>query len=304
MFILYLEDNPFDADLALRRLKQHGGEISLDVASTLQEAIARLDRKTSYDLVLTDLWVPDGTGLDLLAHIRARNLPLPVVVLTGAGDDEAAVGALKAGAVDYVVKQGNYLLRLPEVFKEALARYREQLANQPRPIRVLGAGFRSSETDLLRRHLAIHAPHILLEVGEAISDIQQLAGYDRKSTFLNDDACYDVILLNYQFPDDMTLELVETLRQHHADLSVVILTDRGNEEVAVRVLKQGADYLVKHPGYLYQLPGMLENAFHRSQLVRNQAILQDNLEKLRELFNQPLTGMAFISTDLSMAGGE
>ena len=58
----------------------------------------------TYDLVLADLRLPDGSGLELLNEIREQALPVAVVVLTGSGDAEAVVAALKAGADDYLVK--------------------------------------------------------------------------------------------------------------------------------------------------------------------------------------------------------
>jgi DNA-binding NtrC family response regulator len=58
----------------------------------------------SFDLVLTDLRLPDGSGLDVLAASRERLPAPPLVVLTGYGSVETAVGAMKQGAVDFLEK--------------------------------------------------------------------------------------------------------------------------------------------------------------------------------------------------------
>src|SRR5262245_31680276 len=106
MRILYVEDNARDADLTLRSLRKTAPHLDFEVVSTIQEAFARLDRLASepLDLVLTDVNLHDGDGLTLLKHIRENSLPLAVVVITGMGNEETAVEALKARADDYVVK--------------------------------------------------------------------------------------------------------------------------------------------------------------------------------------------------------
>ncbi|MHB8709174.1 MAG: response regulator, partial [Desulfuromonadales bacterium] len=75
--VLYLEDNPADAGLTRRELARQAPEIGLEIVTTLGAALERLAlEQPPYDVVLTDLNLPDGTGLQLLAHIRQRELPL------------------------------------------------------------------------------------------------------------------------------------------------------------------------------------------------------------------------------------
>jgi DNA-binding NtrC family response regulator len=59
------------------------------------------------DLVLLDLKLPDGEGLDVLSEIRKANAELPVIVLTGHAAVETAVRAMKLGAYDYLEKPVN-----------------------------------------------------------------------------------------------------------------------------------------------------------------------------------------------------
>ena len=88
------------------------------------EALKLLDTEPDIDLILSDLRLPDGTGLDLLKKVRERKAPPAVVLVTGQGDQEVAVAALKAGAADYLVKQSDYLHRLPVVISNAIAQNR------------------------------------------------------------------------------------------------------------------------------------------------------------------------------------
>jgi DNA-binding NtrC family response regulator len=98
MRVLYIEDSVSDADLARRALARLAPEIELEVAVTLQDGLACLVEPNRFDLLLSDLSLPDGSGIDALTHVRERALPLAVVILTGSGDQDAAIAALKADA--------------------------------------------------------------------------------------------------------------------------------------------------------------------------------------------------------------
>ena len=102
--VLYVEDNPVDADLAQRTLARLAPDLDIDIAATVLAANARLSGASTYDVALIDLRLPDGSGLDVLAHIREHGLPMAVVMLTGSSYQEPAIIALKAGADDYLVK--------------------------------------------------------------------------------------------------------------------------------------------------------------------------------------------------------
>ena len=72
-----------------------------DKAGTAEQGLKVVDRA---DLVLTDLRLPGMDGLDLLARIRQQNAVVPVIVMTAFGTIETAVGAMKAGATDFLLK--------------------------------------------------------------------------------------------------------------------------------------------------------------------------------------------------------
>ena len=141
MRVLYVEDNALDADLTRRHLRKSAPDIALDVVATISEALMRLRANAAqdFDLVLTDLNLPDGEGLALYGQIRARNWPLPVVVITGLGDDATVSAALRAGASDYVVKREDYLERLPATLRDAVDRYKDERERQGQTLRVLYA---------------------------------------------------------------------------------------------------------------------------------------------------------------------
>src|SRR2546423_12647255 len=76
-----------------------------DVATTTSGAQARMMvREVEYDLVLTDLRLEDGDGLDVLKAVREKYPETVTIMLTGYASLESAIQALRAGAYDYLVK--------------------------------------------------------------------------------------------------------------------------------------------------------------------------------------------------------
>jgi two-component system response regulator PilR (NtrC family) len=88
-------------------------------ARNLAEAQALLARET-FDLCLTDMRLPDGTGLALVQHIQQRYAQVPVAMITAYGSLETAINALKAGAFDFLTKPVD-LTRLRELVISALS---------------------------------------------------------------------------------------------------------------------------------------------------------------------------------------
>jgi len=268
--VLYLEDNPVDADLTRRELSRQAPEIKLEIVTSLAEARVRLTpEQPGFDILLTDLLLPDGNGLELLAEVRDRNLPLAVVIITGSGDQDAAVAALKAGADDYLVKRTDSFNNLPQILSTAHSRFKAIRERRARPLRVLYAEPNSFDCDLTRRHLAIHARHIRLEVvgsGTEILARLPLAADGAQLPF-------DVLLMDFRLPGMDALEVTKVLRQERQlDIPIVLVTGHGNEELALQALRLGVDeYLVKHDGYLLQLPLLLEKIQKQAELLRSEA---------------------------------
>jgi two-component system, NtrC family, response regulator PilR len=98
---LVVDDEADILDLIRITLGRMG--MSAVTALTVAEAKRQLERHRP-DLCLTDLSLPDGTGLDLLRHINAHHPDLPVAMITAHGNMESAVAAMKAGAFDFVAK--------------------------------------------------------------------------------------------------------------------------------------------------------------------------------------------------------
>jgi DNA-binding NtrC family response regulator len=115
--ILNVEDEEVDHMALQRMVKEKGLLYDVDRAATLAEALEKLEGG-SYDVVLIDYVMPDGTGLDLLEKIKG----VPSIIITGRGDEAVAVKAMKGGAYDYIIKdpEGGYVELLPATIGQVL----------------------------------------------------------------------------------------------------------------------------------------------------------------------------------------
>src|SRR6185312_16303215 len=99
--VLIVDDEPDLLELVSLTLSR----MNLDTRTAPDFTTARrLLKNEQFDLCLTDMRLPDGDGLDLVAWIQENRATLPVAVITAHGNVESAVRALKLGAFDFVSK--------------------------------------------------------------------------------------------------------------------------------------------------------------------------------------------------------
>jgi PAS domain S-box-containing protein len=288
MNILYVEDNSSDADLVKRALFRTAPQFTMEWVSTRKEALAKLEACTPdhplYDVLLTDMELLDGEGVSLISYLHEHRLPIAAVIITGMGSEEAAVAALKAGISDYVAKQGDYLSRLPDILETALRRYRAETNRHSESFRVLYVEHDAADINLTASHFSCYAPAIRLEVVRTAEDVLKKMPFSENDLNSVQSVC-DVLLVDYHLPNLEGVNLLkELLDVRRLDLAVVILAEHGDKESVTQAFRLGAmDYVVKHPAYLHQLVGVLENAFHRQQLAQKQKALEASEEYFRSL---------------------
>jgi PAS domain S-box-containing protein len=114
--VLLVEDLEDDALLLERVLRRAGYDTTSERIDTPAAMNAALDRQ-GWDIVIADYTLPEFDGLAALALVKERGLDLPFIIVSGSIGEDIAVGAMKAGAVDYIMK--NNLSRLvPAVERE------------------------------------------------------------------------------------------------------------------------------------------------------------------------------------------
>ena len=115
--ILFLEDIPSDAEIAVRELRKSGLEFYYELAEDkirFQNALVEFKP----ELVISDFILPTIDGLEAIRMSLQHDPEVPVIVLTGSMDEQTAVACMKAGATDYVVK--DFMAKLPFAVREAM----------------------------------------------------------------------------------------------------------------------------------------------------------------------------------------
>ena len=105
MLILLIEDNQDDARIVRDYLwlEPEAADYEIIHADSFTKALGYLE-KTSFDLILLDLSLPDAEGVELVSRLREQTPESGIIVLTGLADRETALEALQMGAEEYLVK--------------------------------------------------------------------------------------------------------------------------------------------------------------------------------------------------------
>ena len=110
--ILIVDDDVSYGVMLRTWFQKNSWEVSL--ASNLEQAL-KASSNSQYDLILSDLRLPDGDGIMFLTSLREDNVTTPFIIMTGYADVQTAVNAIKLGAFDYLKKP-----IIPEILQEKI----------------------------------------------------------------------------------------------------------------------------------------------------------------------------------------
>ncbi len=219
LHLFVVEDDEASIVLMRRVLERAGHQVT--TCRTAADALIVLGN-SSFDLILLDNRLPDMTGAELLQAMDAERLTVPVLMVTGYGDEELAARVLRAGALDYLVKDigQNFLRELPKRVTEAHTRHRLQQTN-----RLLSEALESAQDGVMITDLQGKVIH----VNRAL---EKLTGYPRDEILGKNIAEFGLPLADLGFrigdPGPVTQPATERteLRGRHAD---VVLRPRLSE---------------------------------------------------------------------------
>ncbi|HET8539163.1 MAG TPA: response regulator [Anaeromyxobacter sp.] len=272
--VLYAEDNALDADLTRAHFLGHAPDFAIEIVGTGRECLERV-RAAAPDVLLLDQYLPDMEGLDVLRALARSGESFPVVLASGAGDEDLVVKALRLGAANYVPKSGDYLVTLPDLLRTVIEEHRRDRSRgllSARPRRILYVEHNEMDVELTSRHFAEALPEVELDVVRSFA-----AALER----LERPPAYDAVLMDVRMPGQSGLEFVRETRRRGVRMPpFIMITGKGDEATAIASLKLGAaDYVTKREGYLEQLGPAVERAVAHDRLERLAAQLHDELAR-------------------------
>ncbi len=120
--ILITEDNVDQLLLTERSLRKFNPEIEVCSVKTGRECLDLLSRE-EFSAVILDYNLPRMDGMEVIRSIRQSGSDVPVIMVTGQGDELVAVEAMKSGACDYIVKTQGYLKNLPGIVEKTIEKH-------------------------------------------------------------------------------------------------------------------------------------------------------------------------------------
>lgn len=124
--VLIVDDDP-DHRQVVRDYLEVIGEFEVSVAGNVEDIWGKIN-ENKFDLILLDYRMPDGTGIDAMEEMKDRGYRIPIIMITGEGDERVAVQAIQKGAYDYLMKSGDYLFTLPALIRKTVRAHELQLA--------------------------------------------------------------------------------------------------------------------------------------------------------------------------------
>ena len=288
--VLYAEDDLQVADMVQLYFSRLHNGYQLDVVNSGRGCLQAMERG-GYDVLMLDLMMPDLDGLQVLGELTARRDPTPVIMVSGQGQHELAVRALRAGAVDCIDKSSPDFRRIHEIIQRVHERHRKRplataSTTMRRDHRVLFVDPEASERGQISEFFAKGAPRLLLTVGT----------YEKLEQLLSGEAKFDAVVLGAFLPSVIMLDWLRQLRAFDEQLPVIVISNFDHAETTIAAFKLGAhDFLLKAEGWLTELVFSLHNALKRADAERlndrlatelaalNQSLAQQVAERTHEL---------------------
>jgi len=142
--VLIIEDDEAHAELIERAFEGHRVDFNLISKRNLADALDAI-KTNPPDIVVSDWLLPDGRGIDVIQKYKER-MPFPVLMITSHGNEGMAVEAMKAGALDYIVKSQDAFINMPNFVLRGLREWEHIVARQQAEARLKQVWLQTVET--------------------------------------------------------------------------------------------------------------------------------------------------------------
>lgn len=207
--ILVVDDDPFTVEILCDVLLANG--YTIETAKDGAEALEKYRLNQDISLIVSDMQMPNMSGLDLIKKLRARKMAVPIIILSGSSEIDAAIEAIQKGANDFLLKDANIEETILLSVKNVLEKKHLQEKNER-----LIADLAQKNEDLGKQAAALAEMNRTLEerVNEKVAEVEKL---NKLTRFFSPHLAEMII-------SDGT---IDPLKSHRREITVVFLDLRG-----------------------------------------------------------------------------
>ena len=278
------------------------------------DALAKLENAQPIDTILSDIRMPIMDGIDFLKGVRVRFPAIPVILMTGHGDEGVARTALQQGAFDYLSKPvrlaelADILARIEErsdLERRAGADYRHLtgsgLAAEPAGGESAAPDFVSPDAELVRGNFLVvdgegPTSRAIEEILTARGHRSELATGRGQALRRARESVFDVILCASDLADGDGIELVAALGDADPTTVVIVVTSQRDRDTAVRAMRAGARGILTRPLRVGDVEEEIRNALReRKRRVESRLFLGDLMRMRSDLEEKVVERERFLS---------
>lgn len=214
------------------------------------------------DVILLDIRMPGMTGIELLKEIKFMYPHIPVLIMTGHGDENDTITTLKYGASGYIKKPIDLYFLFNEI-ERVLSSGNAIISNEAPP-KILMIDDEPEFLKSIKRALTNH-PYLLdtaTSVEEAIEKLESEK--------------FDIVMVDIKLQNLNGLEFIENLEKKYDDIVTIVITGNSSQELAINAIKHGVFDYIRKPVDIKDLVSAIERSIHKLRV--NREIFQKNKE--------------------------
>lgn len=226
-------------------------------------------KKEKPDIVITDLKMPEPDGMEVMHTVKRMCPSTQVILVTGFGDYDTVVNALRQGAIDYLKKPID-LNQLSLALSRAKAKCYEVGHTAFFPTILLMEDEEPTRKKLAR--VLEKEKYIVHQASDGVEGVEVFQKYK-----------VDLALMDIKMPRKNGLEALHEMRGISTDFSAIIFSGYGDEDMAVQAMRDGAVNFLRKPIDLDQLTVCIDKALEKLQAERALKCRLRELELMREI---------------------
>ncbi len=273
--VLYAEDDSQISQMVQLYFTSGAPDYRLEIVNSGRKCLERMAQER-FDVVMVDLMMPEFDGLEVLGQLSARRDATPVIMVSGHGQNDLAVQALRAGAVDCIDKNSAEFRGIVDIVRRVHVRHQGRIAAQ-----ATTPPFAEARVTLVEpsEKEALTIVHFFKRNASSLS-VSSVTPEEFDESLKFAPLC-DAIVFGPGLTNELALELLRKVRTRESDLPIVVVSAVPRSETAVATFKLGAqDFLVKKDGYQLELVFSLNNALKRAATAQLNVRLTKELAEL------------------------